>query len=100
MESIIVNMSNPYYLRDMGLLDDFVDRVNKITDTSTKYVVVSTGVALRFLNGLNDFFDDNKVEGKNYLTGELRWLGSIFGVDIYVDPNFDFYYNEIKFYNY
>ena len=100
MDSINVNMSNPYYLRDRELLDNFVDRVNKITDTSTTYVVVSTGVALRFMEGLKDFFDDNKVEDKNYLAGELKLLGSIFGVDIYVNPLLDFHHNEIKFYNY
>lgn len=100
MDSINVNMNNPYYLRDRELLDDFVKRVDNIGDTSSVYVVVSVGVALRFMHGLNDFFDDTKVEDKNCLNGELKRIGSIFGVDIYVDPLLNFHYNEITFYGY
>lgn len=100
MDSIFVNMSNPYYLRDRELLNDFVDRVSKITDTSSVYAVVSIGVALRFRHGLNYFFDDNTDEGKSYLAGQLTLLGSIFEVKIYVDPLLDFHHNEIKFYEY
>ena len=100
MDSINVNMGNPYYLRDRELLDDFVKRVDNIADTSSVYIVVSVGVALRFMHGLNDFFDDTKVEDKNCFNGELKRIGSIFGVDIYVDPLLNFHYNEIKFYDY
>lgn len=100
MDSILVNMKYPYYLPDRELFNTLVERLINNIDRSTKYVVVSIGVALRFMYGLNNFFNDDKHEGNSYLSGELTLIGSIFGVDIYVDPYLNFHHNEIKFYDY